>query len=1071
MSRLLHLPVSTPDHDISLAQTMASQDGHLSEAPARSRAQIAFDETRVGESSTERPAPEGGDIGLLETRRSEDPMAAAPPRPQLSPDEARMKALIKSRLFRSRQTPVKIGPFTVLDQLGEGGMGVVYTAYDDKLDRKIAVKVLRGEATRTNSLGHQRLLREAQAMARLSHPNIVTVHMVDRTEDGQVFVAMEFIRGMSLDAWIRKAERPWREILDVFIKAGRGLQAAHAAGIIHRDFKPHNVLVGDDGAVKVLDFGLARAIEHAGSDELAQTPASGESEGHALLNRQLTQTGAIMGTPAYMAPEQHEGRPANAASDQFAFCVSLFEALYKRHPFSTDSLAALIGDVIAGRVAPPPPNSGVPHRIYKALRRGLSVACEQRFPSMADLLAELSRDPEARRRRIFASTALAGLVGVAGFSAAALQQPAVVAPICAGASDEIAAVWNPDRLEAVKTAMLATGVPFAADTWSKVQPQLEAYAEQWVAMRTEACETHASGHQSDHLFDLRTACLDQRRAGFAGLVDALAAADPEVVQKAAQAAASLPSLERCADVAALTAEVPPPEDPRTRVRVQHLRETLARVRALEDAGRYQAGLAIVAPVVEEAAALDYPPLRAEALLRQGSLQMEAGDFPGADASFAGALWTAIAADDVRTAAPAVSKRMFLRAARMNQPAEALRDLELAQALHARVTTDIELTAEFRNNLGGVYMMAGDFAAARRWMQDAVELRARHGQAGAILNAFTLSNLGYLSSYLGDSAAAADYYRQALAILDPVLGASHPVTTLVVMNLGTSQQWQNRTREARALFERVLQDGAPGPTLSHAFAETHLGMLDLRERELDRAQAHFEAARRIFETHGALTGVEAREVLFGLGDVAAARGDIAAAQTLYEEVLGRLERDGQTIELAAARVYFARMWLHAGRPDLALAALAPVDELCGEASPDLVVLCGDVRRFRGEAKLLRREFAAAEHELRAADELYARMPNSGNYEIVAALRLLGEAALARGLRDDAVAHLRRAEAMAARAFDADHPDLALTRFALAKALGAEGREFAQQALDVYRARGLAFAPEAHEIEAWLATAAG
>ena len=269
MSRHLHLAVSTSDQDISLAQTVASSDGRPSEAPPeRSRAQIAFDETRVGESTAgSREAEESGEIGLLATNLS------GPALPAPVDDDKRMKALIKGKLLRSKAAPVKIGRYTVLDRLGEGGMGVVYTAYDDQLERKVAVKILRGEPGRGDSLARTRLKREAQAMARLSHPNIVTVHEVSEFDE-QLFVAMEFVRGVSLDGWLKKQDRPWREVLGVFLQAGRGLQAAHAAGIIHRDFKPHNVLVGDDGSVKVLDFGLARASEE--KDLPALPPAAAE---------------------------------------------------------------------------------------------------------------------------------------------------------------------------------------------------------------------------------------------------------------------------------------------------------------------------------------------------------------------------------------------------------------------------------------------------------------------------------------------------------------------------------------------------------------------------------------------------------------------------------------------------------------------------------------------------------------------------------------------------------------------------------------------------------------------------
>ncbi|WAS92929.1 serine/threonine-protein kinase [Nannocystis punicea] len=1081
MVPLRRVPLLTADKDISLEQTAISEDGDLSGPPVRSRARIAFEETRIGESSAGDEAsnsrPPDRDLGLLETHASEAPHGDKPmPRLADSGDELVMKALIKGKLFRARSTPIKIGRFTVLDRLGEGGMGVVYTAYDDKLDRKVAVKVLRGEATRGDDTGRRRLMREAQAMARLSHPNIVTVHEVGDYED-QVFVAMEFVRGMSLDAWMRRRDRSWREVLAVFVQAGRGLQAAHAASIIHRDFKPHNVLVGDDGSVKVLDFGLARAAEHAGSDELAITTQSGESAGHALMVP-LTQTGAIMGTPAYMAPEQHEGRPASAASDQFAFCISLYEGVYRRHPFSTDSLASLIGDAILGRVAPPPAGSGVPSRIYKTLQRGLSVATERRFASMAELLAELERDPEARRRRVFASTAFAGLVGAAGFGAAALQQPAQAAPICSGAADELAGAWTGERGEAVRSAMLATGVPYAADTWSKVQPQLEAYANEWTAMRAEACTTHASGRQSDHLFDLRTACLDQRRAAFAGLVDTLASADAAVMEKAMQALSTLPPIERCGDVAALTAEVAPPDDPRARLRVQAVRETLARAAVQENAGRYHAGLATIAAADDEVTALDYPPLRGELMLRQGSLQMEAGDFLAADASFGQALWTALAAADARTAAQAVSKRMFLRAARMNQPAEALRDLELAQALHVRVRDDVELSAEFENNLGGVAMMAGDYAGARQHMLAAVTARNEAGHHDTVLNAYTYNNLGYLAAYLGNANDAANYYASALQLGERFLGPAHPIVHVMRGNLGAALQLKNHLSEGTSLLQATaaaLGEAEATATPPYASARTRLGFIALKLRDLPRARAELTAGRAAFIAMDP-DETSAREAVYGLGDVAAAQAEVRDAQAIYEGIVGHVERrfgEGHP-EALLARMRFGEMWLlHADRPLEALAQFDRVTAKCSDAPPDLAVLCGDAARMTGDAKLRLGAAGEANEPLQQALALYERVQGESSPEIVATLRLLGDSELALGRRDEAVSHLRRAAALALD-FDADHPDLARTQFSLAKALAGdaaaavEARELAARALAIYRARGEAFAPEVRAVEGWQAT---
>ena len=1073
MSRHLRLAVSTSDQDISLAQTVASSDGRPSEAPPeRSRAQIAFDETRVGESTAGgRQADESGEIGLLETNLSGEPRPALPAPVD---DDKRMKALIKGKLLRSKAAPVKIGRFTVLDRLGEGGMGVVYTAYDDQLERKVAVKILRGDPGRGDSLARTRLKREAQAMARLSHPNIVTVHEVSEFDD-QLFVAMEFVRGVSLDGWLKKQDRPWREVLGVFLQAGRGLQAAHAAGIIHRDFKPHNVLVGDDGSVKVLDFGLARASEEKDLPALPAAGADKPPEG-SLLATPLTQTGAIMGTPAYMAPEQHEGRAAVAASDQFAFCVSLYEGLYGQHPFNITSLAALIGDVIGGRVAPPPTGSRVPARIFRALQRGLAVDAASRYPSMATLLADLARDPEAQRRRVLASAGMALFVGAAGFGAAALQQPAA-APVCAAAADELASTWDAARAEAVRSAMSATKVAYAGETWAKIQPQLDAYAKEWVAMRTEACETHASGHQSDKLFDLRTACLDQRRAGFAGLVDALASADAAVVEKAAQAVAGLPSLSRCADVSALTADVAPPEDPRAATRVQGLRETLARAKAQEDAGRYTAALATLEPVLKEAETLDYPPLVAEAALRQGSAQMEAGEFTAADASFDRALWTAIGSGHDTVAAQSASKRLFLRAVRINHTDEALRDVTLVNALTERITQDVEIQAETLNNLGATYMVAGKYAEARASMSAAMDLRARNGRGETVLNAYTLSNLGFLDSFTGDDEAAIQHIRQAREIVEAQLGATHPMFLQISANLAHSLQHQGKLTEARELLDPLVGEGVGTSGLMRLKALAHLGTIARDERRFRDAGALFSAALR--NASGA-SSTDRSLALFGRGDISAALGDVVTARAQFDEALAEIRRElsEDHPEYAVAEIRYGDMLLRSAQPAAALERYRRAASQCADENTVSPVLCGDVHYSVGLAQYSLRELDVAGGSLRRALELYESSQGARSKLIADTTRALGGLLFDQRRFDEAAAQLRRAVDIYAATADADHPDLALARLALAKALTGdaaaasdEARGLARQALDVFKARGEAFAVEAKDAADWLAAHGG
>lgn len=323
------------------------------------------------------------------------------------------KQALKARLFGSRFQIAQIDRFKVIEQLGEGGMGVVYAAYDDQLDRRVAIKLLR---TRASSAARtDRFMREAIAMAKLSHPNVVAVYDVG-TWEGQPFVAMEFVKGQTLGEWVSERAPDWRAVLEVYCAAARGLAAAHDVGIIHRDFKPDNVLIGDDGQVRVADFGLARAHTEQAEDSGRVANESPEPEfklgrARASLNYPLTVTGTLMGTPAYMSPEQFAGRPTGPATDQFSLCVALYESLYRQRPFAGQDLAALATQVKSGAIEPAPA-SDVPAWLHAVIVRGLQPDPDDRWPSMHALIAALTGDPEARRRRRIRQVALVAAVAV-----------------------------------------------------------------------------------------------------------------------------------------------------------------------------------------------------------------------------------------------------------------------------------------------------------------------------------------------------------------------------------------------------------------------------------------------------------------------------------------------------------------------------------------------------------------------------------------------------------------------------------------------------------------------------------
>jgi serine/threonine protein kinase len=306
----------------------------------------------------------------------------------------------------------RIGRYIVLGRLGQGGMGVVLSAYDPQLDRKVAIKVLRTGTGVAAGEGRARMIREAKAIAQLSHPNVVAVYDVGTADPGDVYIAMEFVEGDTLTAWQRRFDRPWREVLDVFLQAGRGLSAAHGAGLLHRDFKPDNVLVGADGRVRVGDFGLARTM--VGPDDGRVEPPVVA----AALQGSLTATGAIVGTPRYMAPETFRGKDSDARSDQFSYCTALYEALFGRHPLEDGTAIAMVERGVAAM--PPPEGHKVPASIVRAVLRGLEDVPAKRFPSMGTLIAELTPPPSRAPRRVVMWLA-AGLVLVGAATAVALS--------------------------------------------------------------------------------------------------------------------------------------------------------------------------------------------------------------------------------------------------------------------------------------------------------------------------------------------------------------------------------------------------------------------------------------------------------------------------------------------------------------------------------------------------------------------------------------------------------------------------------------------------------------------------
>ncbi|WNG29708.1 protein kinase [Cystobacter fuscus] len=817
--------------------------------------------------------------------------AEAPQQPQAHTPEANAPATLGRGTALDR--------YVVLEPLGQGGMGMVYAAYDSVLDRKVALKLLPpgdvdGDTEMTS--GRARLLREAQAMARLSHPNVVAVYDVHQ-HGLQVFMAMELVEGQTLLQWQRQQKRGWKDLLAAFLSAGRGLAAAHAAGLVHRDFKPTNVLVGKDGRVRVTDFGLARTHNAPPEEPSEPEPSpsardTGPVKAHSMLELELTQRGAVLGTPAYMAPEQFRGAAADARSDQFSFAVSLWEALYGERPFEGTTTGERRQNVLDGRIRTPPAYLDVPPWVTRALLRALNTEPAARYPSLDAMLALLERDPaQVRRRRLSAAALLLLVVGsgtLAWFSWHQRQ-----ASLCTGAAERLRGVWDVPRQRAIEKAFLATQRSYAHDTWQRVHDALDTYTAAWRNMHQSTCEaTRLRGEQSEAVLSLRMACLDNRLQDVAALTEVFTEADATVVEKAISATSALHGLEGCADVEALMADVPPPEDQATRQSVDKARAQLARVNALTEAGKFKHAQKLATDVAEKAAQLHYPPLYAEALFMQAWTQLIAGENQGVPALLQRALWLAHASRNDRIAAAACVRLMGYHSAH-GPPEEARHWEQFAQAALDRLGENGELRAIFHNNRGLALYQEGNFAEAYEAFDKAFAL-AEHTLGAA--NAMTLRYATNSVAALGNLDRI-DETQRAFEMLvhlgETNLGPLHPFLSQPLSNLSNFYAFQGRFADARRLLDRVRVIGQQAyGARSEEWAQFHIAYGDLEAAEGHDTEAlgHYEEAAHLFRE---LTGAESLELLQALVKEADARtelGQLAPAQRTYQQVLELAKKD-------------------------------------------------------------------------------------------------------------------------------------------------------------------------------------
>lgn len=758
----------------------------------------------------------------------------------------------------------RIGPFEIERPIDAGGMGLVYSAHDARLDRQVALKCVRERRGRSDEL-----LREARTMAQLSHPNVVPVYdVIDAHE--QIFLAMELVVGRSVRQWLEAEPRGWKAAVDVFLAAGAGLAAAHAAGIIHGDVKPANILFGDDGRIRVTDFGLARS-------------ATDDAEG----------AGVPRGTPAYMAPAQRDGVPCDALGDQYSFCASLHEALFGSVP---------------GR--PPARQPRLPRALRRILGRGLALDPGARYPSMDLLLRDLRATRSSRRRWAVAAAVAAIAIAALAYGVGGQQ---VQAAMCEASAPQLTSPWHDEARAAVQRAFASTGLSYAPETLQRVAARLDDWTVSFEAARHQACEPGWLERETPvERFSAQLSCLEDRAREARALVNQLRDADETTVLNAIAATEQLTPVAQC------SATPPQRALPADTQAVQQLRDQLARSRALVDSGKFRDALPIARDIVAAAEALGEPSLQGSALVSIGAIQARMSEYEAAAASLTQGIRLADVTQNDRLRAQGwvnLIQNEYWR----GQHDQVLLMKEAALGAAQRVG-DLWLESELLVMAGGALTQRGRVSEAQSLFEEAVRVRRRLYGDGDRRVGYALSALGNAYAMQGNLEAGIDAHRQAVDIAEAAVGAAHPNVGVCRRNLGNDYLYGLQPRAALAELEQAsaILEAAHGPKHRDvAISLTDLGLALIEAGQYDRAVTTFERAGELWRSLGAKHPAYAT-MLLGKHLALAALGrptslaDLETALTLGQQLppflrariqlaLGRSSTGARATELVAAAV--------------------------------------------------------------------------------------------------------------------------------------------------------------------------
>jgi tetratricopeptide (TPR) repeat protein len=899
---------------------------------------------------------------------------------------------------------------------------------------------------------------------------VVTVYEVGTLPEGELFIAMELVKGDTLRTWQDDGTRAWREIVARYAAAGEGLAAAHRGGVVHRDFKPDNVLIGEDGRVRVADFGLAFAAEPEVSPERMTNAQASDASGAAARpggrsgpdgpgarseadgrpapgsgrrSPVLTAAGAVVGTPGYMAPEQLTGGAVDARTDQFAFCVALYEALHDERPYA--DLAFANGARPQPRRTEPDPSC--PRWLWNVVMRGLAIEPGERFASMDALVAELLRNRTRLRRRVVAAAALVGVLATAGVTSAALTGRSP--PPCPPATAELTGIWDAMTKQHVAAALLGTGTPFAATMWASTEAAFDRYAQRWIGAQQAACEaTHVRHVQSAELLDRRMECLAGRRRSLAAAAEVLRSRPAQSVAHAGEILSSLSEIELCADTGVLL-ELPGRgsgaagmlASARTQALVSEVRGHLARASALLATGDVGAAEPAVADAVRLAKDLDHDPVRAEILYLQGRVKLTRGEVADSIALFDHEVVLAVSSHHDELPADVWLTLAMSAGSREQRPAEIELWLGQAEAWLRRLHHASDpRRVEVERARGNLQLTAGDARTAVVTLSRALETaEALWGKDDPRLIPL-LRDRAVVEARLRQAKPAVTDGERALALGIAAWGPDHPdvartrraLGLLYIEQLGTVERGAHEITLALEVFRAQL--GAD--SIEVANCEQALSQAGQYRGDYAAALEHAERAEQIFATRLGADHPRHGEALMGLGVLRFMRKDFAGSLAAYEAAYPILR-----VAWGATHTTVGILLSNTGETLLAL----------GRAEP-------------------------AQADFEKALDILRKSLGPDHADLALPLKGLGLAHLSRGQPREALAPLERALALRTQSAAASDPqEVAEIRWGLARALRSLGHEpararaLAEAALAAYRGLGSESAGRVQEISRWLETA--